>query len=83
MLATHGIYLKSYAPAQYTALVCPTCKGGSSSEESLSVKIEEDSQSAAWLCHRGTCGWTGGCSLRADSSGAPGLTGRAVMCIPH
>lgn len=84
LLSSRGIYLKSYAPGQHTALICPTCKGGSSSEESLSVKIEDDSQSAAWCCHRGTCGWEGGGSLSADSPAAPGRSGRAVLCCsPH
>lgn len=79
LLATHGIYLKSYAPAQYNALICPTCKGGSSSEESLSVKIEDDSQSATWLCHRGSCGSTGGCNLHSGGPSAPGITGEVIM----
>ncbi len=48
------------------------------------MKIEDDSQSAAWCCHRGTCGWEGGGSLSVDSSAAPGRSGRATMCCsPH
>ncbi|CAK0787500.1 hypothetical protein CVIRNUC_010720 [Coccomyxa viridis] len=77
LLARNGIYLKHYAPAQYNALICPTCKGGSSSEESLSVKIEEKGESAVWKCHRGTCGWEGGCSLLSDSPAAPAHGRRA------
>lgn len=82
LLASYGIYLKSYAPAQHNALICPTCKGGSGSEESLSLKIEDDSQSAVWKCHRGTCGWEGGCSLRSDSPGAPGIPGEMACLCP-
>ena len=79
LLNSHGIYLKNYAPDQYSGIPCPKCKGGSSSEDSLSVKIEDDSQSATWLCHRATCGWASGCSLRSDSAGAPGVSGVSVM----
>ena len=83
LLNRNGIYLKIYAPAQYNALICPTCKGGSSSEESLSVKIEDDGQSAVWKCHRGTCGWEGGCSLLSDSPGAtaPGVAPASVTFL--
>ena len=83
LLARNGIYLKHYAPAQYNALICPTCKGGSSSEESLSVKIEEKGESAVWKCHRGTCGWEGGCSLLSDSPGAPsqGVAASSVIFL--
>ena len=83
LLARNGIYLKQYAPAQYNALICPTCKGGSSSEESLSVKIEDKGESAVWKCHRGTCGWEGGCSVLSDSPGAPahGVAASSVIFL--
>ena len=82
LLNSNGIYLRNYMPDQYSGIPCPKCKGGSSSEDSLSVKIEEHSQSATWLCHRATCGWASGCSVHSDSPGAPGVSG-VMALISH
>ena len=71
MLVSRGIILKQYAPGQHNSLTCPVCKGGGSAEKSFSLLISDDSETASWTCHRGTCGWTGGCSVH---SGPPRTT---------
>lgn len=59
LLETQKITLQEYAPGQKPKVLCPRCHGGSQHEASLAVNISVDSQSAAWLCHRATCGWQG------------------------
>lgn len=59
LLETQKITLHEYAPGQKPKVLCPRCLGGSQHEASLAVNISVDSQSAAWLCHRATCGWQG------------------------
>ena len=75
-LTSHGIILRRYAPGQQNSLICPKCKGGGSSEASFSVHISEDSRDAQWICHRGTCGWAGGCSI---DTGPTSTTGTSVI----
>ncbi|MBU8540212.1 toprim domain-containing protein [Falsiroseomonas tokyonensis] len=43
-------------PGANSKLLCPACNGGSTREQSLSLKIDDDGQGAAWHCKRGTCG---------------------------
>lgn len=71
MLVSRGIILRQYAPGQHNSLTCPKCKGGGSAEKSFSLLISDDSETASWNCHRGTCGWAGGCSVH---SGPPSTT---------
>lgn len=71
MLVSRGIILQQYAPGQHNSLICPKCKGGGSAEKSFSLLISDDSETASWNCHRGTCGWAGGCSVH---SGPPSTT---------
>ena len=65
LLETQKIVLHDYAPGQKPKSRCPQCHGGSTHEASLSVNISPDSLSAAWLCHRATCGWEGGIDQKA------------------
>ncbi len=71
-LVSAGIILKQYAPGQHSGLTCPKCNGGPSAEKSFSLHISDDSQSATWICHRGTCGWAGGCNVSGQTSTAGG-----------
>lgn len=70
-LADHGIRLKSYAGGSSQRQRCPRCEGGRSKELCLSVTIDDDGQGAVWTCHRGTCGWTGGLSVREPGERRP------------
>jgi len=65
LLETQKITLQEYAPGQKPKTRCPRCHGGSQHEDSLAVNISVDSQSAAWKCHRATCGWEGGIDQKA------------------
>ena len=65
LLETQKIMLQEYAPGQKPKTRCPRCHGGSQHEDSLAVNISVDSQSAAWKCHRATCGWEGGIDQKA------------------
>lgn len=65
LLGTQKITLPEYAPGQKPKTRCPRCHGGSQHEDSLAVNISVDSQSAAWMCHRATCGWEGGIDQKA------------------
>nr|CAD1834586.1 unnamed protein product [Ananas comosus var. bracteatus] len=58
-LEDEGIPCSHCKPGQYSSLLCPKCKGGSSMERSLSVYIREDGGLALWKCFRGKCGWKG------------------------
>ncbi|KAL6779279.1 CGLD17 [Auxenochlorella protothecoides x Auxenochlorella symbiontica] len=51
-------------------LRCPRCGGGSDAESSLVVTSDAGAGTAAWLCHRATCGWSGraGGPARAPSA---------------
>jgi hypothetical protein len=72
LLASHGILLRRYSPGQQNSLICPRCKGGGSSEASFSVNILGGSREAVWHCHRGTCGWEGGCSIDSQQPATSG-----------
>jgi len=61
LLANEGIYLESYYAGQQRRQ-CPRCGGGSTKEKCLAIKVED--VSATWLCHRSSCGWSGGVSER-------------------
>jgi len=65
LLETQKITLQEYAPGQKPKTRCPRCHGGTQHEDSLAVNISVDSQSAAWKCHRATCGWEGGIDQKA------------------
>jgi twinkle protein len=60
-LDAYKIALPSYTAGQHR-LQCPLCRGGSDGERSLAVAVEAGGATARWLCHRATCGWTGGVS---------------------
>ncbi len=60
LLADNNIRIKRMGPGAQEHARCPKCEGGKSKELSLSVKIDPDAEGATWVCHRGTCGWTGG-----------------------
>ena len=65
-VADAGIRLKSQRAGHEEHVRCPRCEGGRSREISLSVKIDEDGQGFAAVCHRGSCGWRTGVRLHAD-----------------
>ena len=60
LLAEHGIRPQSFRAGHTEHLTCPKCGGGSTKEKSLALTMDEDGEGAAWVCHRGTCGWRGG-----------------------
>lgn len=60
LLGEHQIRVKRMTPGAVEKVRCPKCDGGRTKEVSLSVKIDADGNGATWLCHRGSCGWTGG-----------------------
>ena len=68
LLETQKITLQEYAPGQKPKVLCPRCHGGSQHEASLAVNISVDSQSAAWMCHRATCGWEGGIDQKTGTA---------------
>jgi twinkle protein len=47
---------KRLSPGRSVKTVCPACGGGSTREDSLSVKLDDDGQGVTWHCKRGTCG---------------------------
>jgi twinkle protein len=60
LLARNGIRPDRITADREMRLVCPQCGGGRSKEKSLALRIDSDGAGAAWTCHRGTCGWSGG-----------------------
>ncbi|XP_059667808.1 uncharacterized protein LOC132313140 isoform X2 [Cornus florida] len=66
-----GIGNNFYKPGQHTVL-CPQCKGGDSSENSLSLLISPNWSSAVWNCFRGNCGWKGSTRAFADGKSTYG-----------
>ena len=76
LLETQKITLQEYAPGQKPKVLCPRCHGGSQHEASLAVNISVDSQSAAWMCHRATCGWEGGIDQKTG-------TGNVFCLLSH
>lgn len=83
-LNSKGIQLPKYQPGQYNALACPKCGGGTTKERSLNVNIGEGGSTASWLCHRGTCNFSG--SINSGSSASPGehpLAQLAVTLNPY
>ena len=87
LLAEEGIYLESYYAGQQRRQ-CPRCGGGSTKEKCLAVKVED--AAATWLCHRSSCGWSGGVNERKRGGrsssdafgGAPRSAGRTVALTP-
>jgi twinkle protein len=69
-----GIVLAAYTPGQHR-IVCPSCGGGSNGERSLAVLVEDDGASAAWMCHRASCEWTGGSNVADGARGGRGGAG--------
>jgi twinkle protein len=47
---------RKLSPGRSVKTLCPACGGGSTREDSLSVKLDDDGQGLAWHCFRGTCG---------------------------
>ncbi|WP_158920684.1 toprim domain-containing protein [Acidisphaera sp. S103] len=67
LLADAGIRLKSLRPGHTEHIVCPRCGGGKDREISLSVTIDADGGGAAWVCHRGSCGYRDGGKVVRDT----------------
>ncbi|KAL4858725.1 Twinkle [Chlorella vulgaris] len=70
LLNERRIRLPQYAPGTYNQMMCPECQGGDKSEKSLSVTIEEGSESVMWNCFRAKCGWQGRVDTRGGTSKA-------------
>lgn len=66
-LAEAGIRLKSQRGGHEEHIRCPKCDGGRTREISLSVKIDDDEQGFAAVCHRGSCGWRTGVRVHGDT----------------
>jgi twinkle protein len=64
ILAGAGLRLKRLTPGHNEHIRCPRCEGGTSRELSCSVDIDPDGAGAVWVCHRGTCGWSGSGRVR-------------------
>ncbi|CAH9077122.1 unnamed protein product [Cuscuta epithymum] len=62
-----GIDFGSCLPGQYNKMHCPSCDGGGTNERSLSLCIDQDGNSAMWICHRGKCGWKGSTQVFAGT----------------
>jgi twinkle protein len=45
------------------------CCGCQDHEKSLAVLVKDSGKNATWMCHRGTCGWTGGTSMYVGGDG--------------
>ena len=71
ILADAGIRLKSQRPGHTEHVLCPRCSGGRTREVSLSVTIDAEGDGATWVCHRGSCGWTGGSKVRPEGRPLP------------
>uniref|UniRef100_A0A804L712 SF4 helicase domain-containing protein n=1 Tax=Musa acuminata subsp. malaccensis TaxID=214687 RepID=A0A804L712_MUSAM len=67
-----GIEYAACIPGKSPALLCPKCRGGSSTVKSLFVVIHEDRNLAIWTCFRGECGWKG--EVQACEDVKAGLT---------
>lgn len=67
-----GINCTDCTPGQYNHLICPMCKGGESVEKSLSLFINQNGESASWMCFRGKCGWKGHMRASADGKSSYG-----------
>ena len=57
IFAEAGIHLgrSTPSPGRNLKVICPKCGGGRTKEPSLSIKVDDDGQGAAWQCHRGNC----------------------------
>ncbi|KAJ7969205.1 twinkle-like protein, chloroplastic/mitochondrial [Quillaja saponaria] len=75
-----GVDCEICVPGQYYNLLCPRCKGGDSSEKSLSLFVTQDGGSALWMCFRGKCGWKGNTRAFADGNSTYG-TSRQVTKV--
>ena len=82
LLHAHGIVMRDYSPGQKPHMTCPQCAGGSSGEASLAVVVSDDSRGAAWLCHRGSCGWKGAVNASSGDQVA-GLQGGSWARTPR
>ncbi|PKI43504.1 hypothetical protein CRG98_036106, partial [Punica granatum] len=69
-----GIDMRDCNPGQHNSLLCPMCKGGSSSEKSLNLFITPDGGSALWQCFRGKCGWKGSTRAFAQNGSSFGTS---------
>jgi hypothetical protein len=63
LLSDKGIHLPELRFGQQRTL-CPNCQGGRSREDCFSVNVSE-AGSAVWTCHRGSCGFSGGVTVRS------------------
>ena len=69
LLADRGIRLKSQHPGHTEHAICSKCGGGTQREACQSVTVDEDGQGFAWICHRATCGDTGGARVPTPGFG--------------
>lgn len=83
ILAEAGIRVKSLRPGSTSHVRCPTCDGGRTREISLSVTIDEDGSGAAWVCHRGSCGWKGGRKIGGTNWQIPPAPKPTVVIKPR
>lgn len=58
LLETEGFLPGTFRTGE-NRLLCPRCRGGSSGEYSLSLRVSHDRAWALWNCFRATCGWRG------------------------
>lgn len=74
LLSDQGIRPKRLTPGVWTRATCPKCEGGRDREDSLAVRVDNDTLGAIWKCHRGTCGWEGNGRVagagRSDGAGS-------------
>jgi twinkle protein len=72
LLADEGIHVKSLEAGLTRHIDCPHCQGGNHFDKrTLSVTIDKDGRGAAWVCHRGSCGWNGGVHEKNPDYGKP------------
>lgn len=74
-----GFDASSCQPGEETRLLCPRCKGGDSSEMSLSLLITVDGGEARWTCFRGKCGWRGKTQAFADAKASYGMMNKTEV----
>ncbi|XP_047308006.1 twinkle homolog protein, chloroplastic/mitochondrial [Impatiens glandulifera] len=76
-----GIEFRASVPGQYNHLLCPSCKGGDSREQTLSLFFSPDGNTASWTCFRGKCGWHGSTQAFADGKLIPRTNLKATTSV--
>jgi len=71
-LADQNIRLRRLDPGHTEHINCPFCGGGTHRDKgTLAVTIDQDGMGATWICHRGSCGRTGGVTTRGHETATP------------